>query len=163
MGAATPTLETVLTAIKTALDGVGGLGTVVTYDHKYDVDVEYLQSLQNQTTGALDLWIVDVLRTTTREPVAGEVFETFHVRARLFCKRANSATWGQTARTQLVAGQNALTKNAAIFAIGSQRQLLEEETVSLEAFGKQTISDHRGAQTVFLGDLRLNVEARRWA
>lgn len=163
MGTATPTLETILTAIKTALDGVGGLGTVVTYDHKFDVDTEYLQTLQNQTTGTLDLWIVDLINSRQREPVAGEVFELFDIRCRLFCKRAQSSTWGQTARTQLVAGQNALVKNASIFAIGSQRQLLTEETVELASFGKQTISDHRGVQTVFLGDLRLTVEARRWA
>ena len=160
--ASTPTLASVLTAIKTALDAAGGLGTVVTYDHKYDVDAEYLRTLQNQSTGTLDLWIVDVNDTTQREPVGGEVFDVFDLRCRLYCKRANAATWGQTARALAVSAQDTLTANANVFAIGGQRQLLTEETVHFARFGKESVSDHRGSQVVFLAELRLNVESRRW-
>lgn len=163
MAAAAPTVEQVLSAIKTALDGVGTLGTVVTYDHKFEVEMEYLESVQNRSTGALDLWIVDLLAVDAREAVAGELMEFYRVRVRYFNVRKNSATWVETARTQLEAGRTALARSAAVFAIGNQRQLETPEVVEVSDFGKRDLSDFNGTQTVVLGDLRLTVEARRWS
>lgn len=163
MAAAVPTVEQVLTAIKTALDAVGSLGTVVTYDHRFEVDMEYLETIQNRTTGDLDLWIVDLLSVDENERTGGELMEFYRIRARYFNIRKNSATWGQTARTALEAGRTALARNANVFAIGSQYQLETPEAVDVAEFGKREVSDFRGSQTVFLGDLRLTVEARRWA
>jgi hypothetical protein len=163
MAAASPTIETALTNVKTVLDAVGSLGTVVTYDHKFEVEMEYLETIQNRSTGALDLWIVDLLGADTSEPTGGEIMEFYRLRARYFNIRKNSATWGQTARQQLEAGRTAISRSATVFAASGQRQLETPETADIASFGKEEVSDFRGTQTVFMGDLRFTVEARRWA
>lgn len=160
MAAPVPTLETVITAVKTRMDTIGGLGTVRTYDHTFEDDAEFYEDFQD-VNFEMDLWIVDVWDgiDEAEGDATGETYEIYKLRIRYWSVRVNKADWSALARVKFEAVRTELSGNAAIFAIGGQRQLRTPETVQVRKHSKEQISN----QMLYESFLTLDVEARRWS
>lgn len=160
MAAPSPTLETVLTAVKTAVAAVASVGTVVEYDHPMEDPWEYLEDYQDATTGALNVWLIDVESIDEVEgPANRENYSIYNIRIRYFSVRVNSADWSKQGRTLIESVRDAINFASAIFAISGQRQLRTPETCSLRSWGFEDEAD----QKIYKGELALSVEARRFA
>lgn len=167
MPAATPTLETVIDAVAVIVTAnAGGGATVKKFEHTLDNEVEYIESVQNATTWAVDLWLIDVDRVDEEEGRgAGEVYETYPIRVRavIVRKASTGGDWSKQGRLLFEAVRDDLSKDDSVFAIGGQQPLRTPKVVRVESWGKKFYTDLSGAeQTVYEGVLRLDVEARRW-
>ena len=160
MAAPSPTLETSLTAVKTAISAIGSIGTVVEYDHPMEDPWEYLEAYQNSSTGKLDVWLIDVESIDEVEgPANRENYSIYNIRIRYFSVRVASADWSKQGRILIESVRDALNFASAIFAIGGQRQLRTPETCSLRSWG----FEDEGGQRIYKGELALSIEARRFS
>lgn len=164
MAAATPTLEAVLDAIESEMTAISGfVGTVRKFDRTLEDEYEYLDLVKSAVDAQLDLWIVEVESVNEEEAeAAGEQYSLYNVTITYTNVRMNDPEWSKKARLEAEKVRDALNQNAAIFAIGGQRQLRTPETVSLRAHGRET-TESDNPQMVYRPVLELQVEARRFA
>lgn len=165
MGAATPTLETVVTAIKTQIDAISpSVGTVLTGFHGYEDEVEYILRNSYIASGAMNLWFVDVADVDEVEgPATQENYEQYNIKITYWSSRKNDVDWSKKARQNAEAVRDKLSLNSAIFAIGGQRQVRTPETVQIESHGPFDIDGTDGAQRIYRTVVALAVEGRRFA
>lgn len=166
MPTATPSVETVLTAVKAAIDAIASIGTVLTSDSPIEDDVEWLDVSNYISGGSMNLWVVELAGDEAFEGQAvGEFYSRYDVRIRYWSIRTNNASWSAEARAKVQSVVDALTGAASIFAISSQRQLHTPETVRIVSHGPREIRDvaQGGSQMVYETVLGLTVEARRWS
>lgn len=164
MAAASPTMETVATAIKTRIDTISSIGTVIVNDHSYEDDVEYIIRGGFMSGGSLDLWLIDIASVDEVEgPATGENYAIYNFRIKYWCVRTNATDWSKTARTKAESVRDELNKNASVFAISGQRQLRTPETCSIESHGQYDLRGTEGSQMVYQTILSLSVEARRFS
>lgn len=163
--AASPTLEAVISAIKTAMDAISSLGTVYTGFHGLEDDEEFILKNSLISNGSMNAFFIDTLGVDEREgDAAGEIFELYQIEIRYWSLRTNDSDWSKAARQKAEAVRDALSGAAAIFAIGGQRQLVTPETVRIASHGQEDIrGGEAGPQLVYLTRLVLSVEARRWS
>lgn len=155
----TPTLETVLAAIKTRMDTVAGIGTVFTSEHTIEDEFRFARKYRDAGTGELKVWLVDVTDIPEEEgDSVGEVYSFYRIRIRCVTVLVNDADWVKKTRQKIELVRDELSGNAAVFGIGPQRQIKTPETISLTDFGPRTMGD----QLYVKGELSLTVEARRW-
>jgi hypothetical protein len=159
--ATTPTQDTVVTAVVTAL---AGQGTIVNGFHTLEDDVEYLEAGGYIASGSANVFFVDLRSAEEFEgPATGEIMERYTVEIRYWSIRTGNADWSKEARVKAETARDALSGAATIFAISSQRQLYTPETVQIDSHGQESIRSASGDQMVYLTVLSLQVEARRWA
>lgn len=163
MPAATPTVETVATAIKTAMDAIASLGTVYTGFHGYESDVEFILKNSLISSGSMNAWFIDLKNIREVEGRAiGETYELYDIEIRYWSLRTANADWSKEARQKAESVRDAISGAASIFRISSQVQLQTPETVQIEAHGPVDLRQAGGTQMVYLTVLSLAVEARRW-
>lgn len=161
---AVPSLETVITAVKAALEGIPSIGTVLDRDHTLEDDVEWLE-VNNYLAATMDLWVID---TDPSSPFEGqgvkEGYDRYNIRIRYWSIRTNDPDWQKAARIKARAALAVLTDNPAVFEISGQVQLFTPTTVSMEGPYPAQIRDvaRAGGQMVYEAVLRLTVEARAW-
>ncbi len=160
MAVATPTLEVVLTAIRTTMLAIPSfVGTVRVFERTLDSEYEYLDLLKSPTTAVLDLWIVEIDTTDEEEAeAAGEQYSLYNVTITYTNVRLDDLEWSKKARIEAERVRDGLNQSAAVFAIGGQRQLRTPETVSIQSHGFEDVEDQKVYRTV----LTLQVEARRF-
>lgn len=165
MAAATPALETVLTAIKDAIDALADIGTVLTSDHNLEDDIEFLEVKGLLDTTSMNVWIVDLQSSREVEGDApGEVYVIYQIGIRYWSIREGDEEWSKKARQKAAEVQEALSGNSDVFRIDGQVPLLDTpEVVQIDAHGKTPIQGTEGAQMLFQTSLSLAVEARRWS
>lgn len=163
MAAPTPALETVLAAIKTAMEAIASIGTVRVFDHTLEDDVEFLDEIGLLDADSMDLWIVELEGVSPEEGSApGEIYEIYNLRIRYWSIRTGDEEWSKGARQKAASVCDALSGNAAVFRIGGQVQLRTPETVAIDSHGPTSIQGPEGGQLVYQTMLSLSVEARRW-
>lgn len=163
MPAPTPALETVVTAIKTEMDAIASLGTVLTGLHGLEDDVEFIKKGAYIASGSMNLFFIDLKGVDEVEGDAvGEVYEIYDLEIRYWSLRTNNANWSKEARQKAESVRDKLFGNTAVFRIGGQVQLRTPETVQIESHGPEEIRGTDGSQMVYLTVLSLRVEARRW-
>lgn len=165
MGAPTPALETVITAIKAQMDTIASIGTVYTRDHNREDDGEEFFALRNATTALLDVWYIGLESQEAIEgPGVGENYAVYNIRIRHVSLRKGDTDWVKTARGKGQEVADKLEKNASVFRISSQPQIRTEETVTLDGYVERSsfTSEIYGPQVIVEGFVRLSVEARRW-
>lgn len=162
MGAASPTLATVLTAVQTAITG---LGTAITSDSPYEDDVEWISVANSYLSGGtMNLLIITGTAQEVEGPSTQENYEQYAVMVRYLSVVTASATWDATARAVAESVRDTLSMNANVFAISGQRQVITPETVSLEDHGRSSIKDLlQGEQMVYQSVIKFTVEARRFS
>lgn len=165
MAAATPALETVLAAIKTKMDALADIGTVLTSEHTLEDDVEFLESLGLIDASSMNVWIVDLQGAPEIEGDApGEVYVVYRIGIRYWSIREGDSEWSKKARLKAAEVQETLSGSSDVFRIGGQVPLLDTpETVQVDSHGKVPIAGTEGTQMVFQTSLSLSVEARRWS
>jgi hypothetical protein len=164
MPATVPTLDAIITAVAAAIDAVNEtFGTVLVADQPYDSELEFIEEYRIDSggnEGKIDLWVVTSLAPEEFEgEAASENYCVYPILCRYWNIRVNDPIWEKNARLQVEAIRDALNKNSAIFRIGSQFQLIADETCSVEAQGFDEVE---GEQRVYKAILKLEVEARRW-
>jgi len=159
MPAATPTLEQVVAAVKTEIDAVNpASGTVLDSALKLESEREAIEAYQ-QADGTIDLWVVTSDGARELEGDApGENYSLYRIVCRYWNVRVGDASWEKTARTQVETIRDRLNKNAAVFRISSQVQLLAPETASIAAAGFDDVEE----MLAYKAAVVLEVEARRW-
>lgn len=165
MPTGTPSVETVITAVKAAIDAISLIGTVITSDNPLEDDFEWIDVNAYMASGSMDLWIVELAGAEAFEGAAvGEFYDRYEIRIRYWSVRTDDAEWSKKARIKAQSVVDALTGASSIFAISSQRQLFTPETVRIVSHGERGIRDAAGPdQKVFETLLSLQVEARRWS
>lgn len=162
MATPTPALETVIAAVVAEMDAIApDIGEVRGFEHTLDSEVEFIELFQdiNGENFDTDIWLVDVTSIDEIEgEAAAEQYSIYNLRIRYISVRKNQADWSKQARTLFEKVRDKLNKNAAVFAIGGQRQLQTPEIVALSTHGFTTIED----QTVYQSEMTLQVEARRF-
>jgi hypothetical protein len=135
MTVATPTQDTVLAAVKTAMDAIApSIGTVYNGFHTYEDDREQVDDLIS--SGNLDVWFVDLASADEFEgPASGEVYERYNIEIRYWSIRTADAAWSKKARIQAELVRDELSDKASIFAISGQQQLKTPTTVSIASLG----------------------------
>jgi hypothetical protein len=162
--AAAPALETVIAAVKTRMDTISGLGTVLTGYHGLEDDVEFIEQGAYISSGSMNLWFIDVAAVEEFDGDApGEVYERYLIEIRYWSIRTANADWSKEAREKAESVRTELSGNTAIFRIGDQVQLKTSETVDTASHGEYEIRGTEGPQKVYQTTLRLRVEARRWS
>lgn len=165
MTVASPTLESVIAAVKTAIDAVNAsFGTVLDADLKYESELEAIEDYQQGSGGgnewAIDLWVVTCERI---DEVAGEAvgenYSIFNVVCKYWNVRANDSTWEKTARTQVEAVRDAINQNSSIFRTTSVAIKGTPETASIERAGFENVE----GMLVYKARVVLQREARRWS
>jgi len=97
--AATPTLETVITAIKAAMDAISSLGTVLTGYETVEDQVEVVERGGYISSGSMNLWFIELDGIDEIEGDSpGEVYEQYGIRIRYWSLRTNTADWSKEAR-----------------------------------------------------------------
>ena len=161
--AATPTLETVITAIKAAMDAISSLGTVLTGYETVEDQVEVVERGGYISSGSMNLWFIELDGIDEIEGDSpGEVYEQYGIRIRYWSLRTNTADWSKEARQKAESVRDAVSGLASVFAISSQRQLRTPETVGIASHGPASIRGTEGEHMIYETVLRLSVEARRW-
>lgn len=166
MPTGTPSVETVITAIKTAIDAIASIGTVIVSDSPLEDDVEWIDVNSYISNGSMNLWVIELAGDETFEGSAvGEFYSRYDVRIRYWSIRTNNADWSKEARQKAQSVVDALTGVPSIFAISSQRQLHTPEVLRIVSHGPREIRDvaQGGTQMVYETVLALTVEARRWS
>lgn len=165
MPAATPTVETVIAAIKAEIDAISGIGTVLTGFHTLESDVEFIRNGAYVASGSMDLWFIDLRDADEFEGRAiGETYERYGIEIRYWSLRTNAAGWSKAAREKAESVRDALSGAASIFRIGGQVQLETPETVKIDSHGQVDLRQGDGAtQMVYLTVLSMMAEARRWS
>jgi hypothetical protein len=165
MATATPALETVLEAIKDAIDAIADIGTVLTSDHTLEDDIEFLEVQGLLDASSMNVWIVDLQAAPEREGDApGEVYVIYQIGIRYWSIREADPDWSKKAREKAASVQAALSGNPDVFRIDDQVPVLDTpETVSVDSHGRTQIQGVEGTQMVFQTSLSLSVEARRWS
>ena len=162
MSTPTPTLETVLTAIKTVMVALAPtIGTVREFDRTLDSELEDLELFQAGDF-SIHLWTIELEGIDEVEGEAsGEHYSIYRIRIRYdsVIKASASSAWSKTARERAELVRDGLNKNAAVFRISGQVQLREPEAVEIRSHGFVDVED----QKVYRTDLALRVEARRWS
>lgn len=158
----TPTLETVLTAIKTQMDAiVPGVGNVFKQEHRLESEFQYTLE-HRDADGTAHNWFIDAVVIDQPEgDGVGEVYDVYHVSIRyLSIVKSGGTEWSEVARGRVEQVRTKLSQNPAVFQLGSgtNRQLRTAEAVELLDFGKRTIDNQQYWQAI----LGLSVEARRW-
>jgi hypothetical protein len=164
--AATPTLETVITAIKAAIDALGAtIGTVYLQFHQFEDDVEFLRNKGLISSSGTNVWFIECAGIEESEgDAAGEIFELYQIEITYWSIRQDNDAWSKEARQKAEQVRDALAGASSIFAISGQRQLLAPETVRLISHGPRDIrAGEQGVQLVYETKLGLTVEARRWS
>lgn len=163
MPASTPSVESVLAAIKAQIETLPGIGVVKTSDQAIEDDMEYLVELGVDGLADFDVWVVELRGAPEREgDGVGEKYLTYSFWIRYWSLRTNDQDWSQKARIQAAAVQELLSGNANVFRVGGQVPLHTPEAVTIESHGKRTISGDEGPQMIYQTVLTLEVEARRW-
>jgi len=166
MVTAVPALETVIDAVHTALNAVVTPDPILKCDHRFEDDVEFIEINSYVSGGSMNLWVIDVEPSSPFDGQGvGEQYDRYNIRIRYWSLRTNNADWAKEARIRAKAVVEALTNNAAVFAISGQVQLFTGTTVSMEGPGAVQIRDRARAagQMVYQVILRLQVEARMWS
>lgn len=159
--ATTPTLDTAIAAVVTAL---AGQGTIINGFHALEDDVELLEVNGYIASGSANVFFVDLRGLDEFEgPGSGELMERYHIEIRYWSIRTGNSDWSKEARVKAEAARDAISGVASVFAIGGQRQLYTPETVEIDSHGQESIRSASGDQLVYLTILSLQVEARRWA
>jgi hypothetical protein len=163
MPAPVPTMETVITAIKAAMDAIVGLGTTLTGFHGFEDDVEFIERGSHISSGSMNLFFIDLESVEEIEgPATGEVYERYNIQIRFWSLRTADTGWSAAARAKAELVRDALSDAATVFAIGGQYQVQTPTTVSVRSHGEADIRGTEGGQKVFLTTLELAVEARRF-
>jgi hypothetical protein len=164
MPTSTPSVEAVLTAVKTAIDALPSIGTSITSDQTIEDDVDFLDNLGLLASSSMDLWVIELRGSAELEGGGqGEKYEIYSVWVRYWSIRTGDAEWSKKARLNAEAVRETLSGNANVFRIGGQVQITDTpETVQLESHGRRTISGTEGPQMLYESILSLEVEARRW-
>lgn len=163
MAAATPTLEQIVTAIKTEMDAIASLGTVLTGFHGFEDDLEFIENGGYKSSGSMNLFFIDVADIQEVEGGApGEIYERNVVEIRGWFLRTNDADWSKLARQKAESVRDKLAGNGNVFRINGQVQIITPETVQLVSHGQESIRGTEGEQLLYLTVLRLTVESRRW-
>lgn len=164
MPASTPALETIMTAVKTALDAIASLGTVYTGFHGLESDVEFIIKNSLVASGSMNAWFIDLKGTREQEGQAiGEAYEQHELEIRYWSLRTNNANWSKEARQKAESVRDALSGASSVFRIGGQVQLRTPETVQIDSHGQVDLRHFGGTQMAYLTVLSLTVEARRWS
>jgi hypothetical protein len=159
--ATTPTLDTVVAAVVTAL---AGQGSIVNGYTTLEDEVEVVENGSYISAGSMNLFWVDVRSVEEFEgPASGEIMERYTIEIDYWSLRTGNADWSKEARVKAEAARDALSGAATIFAISSQRQLYTPETVQIDSHGPEEINGTEGPQMVYKTVLSLQVEARRWS
>lgn len=156
-----PLLETVITAVQSAIDAVNpAYGSVLTSDFKEESERLAIEQYQ-QSDGAIDVWVITADNGPEVEGEApGEYYCILQIACQYWNVRVGDANWEKTARQLVTAIQTALSGNAGIFRIGGQVPLHDTpETATIESQGFQLVEDMK----VYKGVITLQVEARRWS
>lgn len=160
--APTPTIETVITAIKTAMDAIASLGTVLTGFHTREDEVSVITRGGYISSGSMNLWFIDCKEIRELEGEATqEFYEQYVIQITYWSLRTNNADWSKEARQKAESVRDALTGVSSIFAI-NYRQITTPETVQIAEHGPHDIAGAEGTQRVYRTVLELVVEARRW-
>ena len=164
MGVLVPTMDAVIEAVKTRLDTVSGLGTVITSDNPFEEDVDFIEINSHISSGSMNLFIVSAEAAPEFEgPASLEVYSRIQVIVQIWILRTGSATWDKITRDKAEAARDEISGNAAIFRIGGQVPVTgTPETVSLTDHGKGEISGDDGPQMIWKSELKFEVETRRW-
>lgn len=161
-----PTMETVITAIKAAMDAISPtVGTTYTGWHTLEDDVEAIIK-KGLLGSSIDMWMIEGEQGDSQEgDAAGEIFEFYRITITHWCLRTADDDWSKTARQKAEAVRDALVGASSVFAISGQRQLQAPETVQIMSHGPKKIGEdsEAGGQMVYETVLGLTVEARRWA
>jgi hypothetical protein len=167
MATAVPALETVIDALYTALVAINpSVGTVRKGEHTLEDDVEHIEVNSLISGGSLDVWFIDLESTSPYEGKGvGEDYDIYNLRLRYWSMRTADADWSSKARIKAQSVADALTRNPAIFAIGTQVQIFTPELVAIVSHGPAQIRDvaRSQGQMIFETILALAVEARRWS
>jgi hypothetical protein len=150
--AATPTLETVITAIKAAIDALGAtIGTVYLQFHQFEDDVEFLRNKGLISSSGTNVWFIECAGIEESEgDAAGEIFELYQIEITYWSIRQDNDAWSKEARQKAEQVRDALAGASSIFAIISH--------------GPRDIrAGEQGVQLVYETKLGLTVEARRWS
>ena len=167
MPAATPTLSTVIANTVTEVDAITSpvaLDNVFGFKQRFEAKWEDLEPFQNTTTGVLDVVYVFPENTDEVEGRAtGQNFPLYNVVVEYYSVRVNVANWSDVADDVGVSILDKLNKNASIFAIAGQRQILTPETVRAESMDFDTVEDvHGNFKRVYKVRIVFQAEARRF-
>ena len=165
MAAAVPTLATVMTAIKTAMDAVvPDIGTVFERFHTYEDDVSFLERNSLIVADVLSIWFIELIGIDEIEgPASQEFYEVYNIEIEHWSIETDDADWSKTARDKAETVRDDLNGAAAIFAIGGQRQVFTPETISITSHGQREIRGDDKAHMIYGTILSLQVEARRFS
>lgn len=162
MPSPTPTVDAVLDAVESELRGMENPpADVLHWESPLVAEEELLRNHRN-SDGEISLATVGLESATLLAGEAsGEDYQLYRVRVR-YCYMS-AVDPGESSRIGLTRAQllvSELDKNTAVFRIGSQVPLLgTPETAEITSYGLRPV----GAFTVFVADIALTVEARRWS
>lgn len=162
MAAPVPTLDQVMGGVYDALSGVGSPalpGAIYNHEDDRPTEAELLRA-ETGSTGTADVWLMDANAETAQGPATDELYTIFAVTVRYLSVRADTPAREHSREAMFLAerARTALEGASGVFAIGGQRQVREEETVSAEG----DFVDRDGSR-YYEVVLRLRVEARRWS
>lgn len=167
MPTATPTQEAAVDAVHTAVSAISSIGTVEKFHHRFDADWEHVRKggYVNSTTGAMNLWLIDVPEVDAEEgPATGENYLLYRIRIRYWSQRVAESDWQKEAREKVQEVVNALTLNTSVFAIGGQYPVRGTPmTVRFTGPEERFLADGNGSDhKVYEAIGTLTIEARAW-
>ena len=162
MSSPTPTVDQVLNAVESELRTINNPPAEVLH---WEIPVAREEELlRDHRTADGEISLATVGLESARlvaGDASGEDYQLYSVRVRYYY--VSTVDPGESSRTGLTRAQlliDELDKNDSVFRIGGQAPLLgTAETAELSAYGLQAV----GEFTVFVAEIGLTVEARRWA
>lgn len=168
MAALVPTMEVVIAAVISETASITtpeNLSGKVTDPSTFPSVWETLKTAQIAGTGKLDrAFVTAELADEIEGLAAGENYSIYTIIVEYYNIRKNATNWKRQADLVAESIRDKLNKNAAVFAIGGQRQVQTPETVSLRSTEFTTIADEHGdEQMIYKAEIVMAVEARRFA
>lgn len=158
MGDPVPSFDAAIEAVVAELSGLSPpLGAIYWFKNPLEDEEDFLEAHQDATSGDLDVFFVDGAARELEGRATGESYSIYDVQVRYHSVRLVDE-WSAQARFVAERIKTELNKNAAIFAIGGQRQLQTAETAEVVSSDYVTVGEHRIYEIV----VALSIEARRW-
>jgi hypothetical protein len=164
--AATPTEADAVAAVVDAIGDMTSAPDVVEGFPHHEDDVAFIRKGGYLSSGSMDLCMVhSVAAPGVEGPATGEAYQIYNVVIRYWSVRTgkDQGEWATEAAAVAEAIIDELHDNDDVFAIDGQQQLHTPTTVSKTVSRAEDIRGTEGPQRLWLIELTLSIEARRWA